>query len=713
MVDSVNPWGMKLGKVVFDEEDNRPKVTQNVAGIDVNEYIEGMKQAKLAYAKPLEDKIEKNSKTLEALETFKSKLTEIQSLAASMGHRINSTQPAQCIFDSKIITTSTQSSDAQFQATEGAALSSFTLKVNQLAKNDMRYFVIQAPDIATTPLGVTSTLTLGTSQPGSNHTFNITSGMTLTEIRDLINSESSTTKISAGLTQSSAGSPNNTYVLTLSASETGEPILIDNVVTGGTFNTPSLPSNYVAGLVTSTNEITALNQTGSITISSTSGTPQQFSITSGMSLTDIVNSINLQTGTTNVQASLIRTYTDPTGANDPVFQLKLTALNSNDTVTVGDPGDTGNIDIDLGLTKPVTDTDTLLAKVTANGIDYTRSKNYISGSSADTAVIPNINVTLTGASGSEIQGNIIHDQTGFFQLFNEFITKYNELIVFYNEQTELDSDTGKPKEGANLAFNNFVQKTMRDLKSMLANPVSGSSIPGLHYLGYDTTSDGTIQQPQDLSNFITALKDNYTGLEKLFSNMTSFSNPNFTIQNLPSGDSLKYVNKTITINLINTSDELSGTITIDGNDYNISVISGSATSGGILFEINDDLNASGLKGIQLYHGGSIPTDTSDSTTFSMTQGIMARIDSQLLKIFDTTLLDLGNKQSIQKGDYYQETNRIATIDKKNQTQISEIQKEATEIGKRLEREFDRVYQATIQLEQVMTMLDSFNQVNSK
>lgn len=721
MVGSVNNgWGMKLGKVVFDEEDNKPKITQNVAGVDVQEYIDGIKEAKLAYAKPLENKIEKNTKTLEALTTFSTKLESLQACAATMANRISVSNPAQSIFKSKTISTTT-TTDAQFEASATANVSPFSMTVNQLASNDMKNFTVQAADFDTTALGITGTITLGTSTPGTSQTLTITNTMTLSDIQDLINSVSGTTTISAGLTLVSVGSPNNTYVLNLSAQDTGQSLVVNNTTTGGIIVTPSLPQNYLAGLISSTNENTALNLSGTLTVGSSGGTPYQVSITSGMTLTNVVNTINAQVGTTGVQASLTRAYNDSTGTNSPVFQLKLTAVNpgtlvpdSTKTLTIGDVSDTGGIKTALGLSIPVADYDTLVAKVNSNGTDYVRQTNYIDGNSLDSAIIPGVNITLTGASQIAIQGSISQDKIGLFTVFNEFVTSFNDLTTYCNEQTARDPDTGNPKENAFLADSLMVQKIMRDLRSSLANPVYGAnSISGLSQLGYTSKEDGSIVQPQDMSKFLSAIQLNYSDLQHLFSNITTFSNSNFDIKELPTGEATNYVGQSISIHLENTSNVLSGTITIRGQSYPITVTAGTASEGGITFTIDDTNNTSGLKGINLYHGNALSNNTSDDSTVLISQGIMAKIDTQITTIMDKTPIDPTSSDSIPKGTYYQEIEKITELDKKNQQRIDEIKKEATAAGKRIEEQFYKVYQATIQLEQIMSMIESFNQVNGR
>lgn len=721
MVGSVNPWGMKLGKVVIDEEDNRPKVTQNVAGVDINEYVEGMKKAKLARAKPLEDKIEKSSKTLESLDTFKTKFELVQSLAATMGNRISRSNPIQSIFDSKTVTTTKATSDAQFTASASANIAPFNLTVNQLASNDMRNFLIQATDFDTTPLGITGTLSLATSRPGTLKALTITNTMTLSDIQDLINSESSTTTIKAGITQVAVGSPKNTYVLNLSTEQTGQAIVINNNTTGGVLTTPPLPSSYIAGLLPRDNEVTSLNLTGTMTLTSSGGSPVQLSLTPTMSLTDVVNTINGQTSTTGVQASFTRVYNDNSGKNSPVFQLKLTAVNpstlqpdTTKTITLGDPSDVGNMPNELGLNAPVTDYDTLVAKVNYNGVNYVRQTNAIDGTSLETAIIPGVNITLKGASQTLIQGSVAPDTMEFFTRFNDFITAYNDLTVYYNQQIEIDEDTARPKENAHLANNFMIQKAILDLRSALANPVYGNNtITGLMQLGFTTNTDGTILQPQDMTSFLSALQNNFSELEHLFTNVTTFSNSKFQIQELPTGSSLKYAGQTINLQLTNTNNLLSGSITIGGANYNIKTLSGNQTTGGITFQIDDPSNTSGLSGLTLYHGDPIANNTTESSTLTITQGIMAKIDSQGLSLFDETPVDPNAKDSPLKGPYFQEINKIKESDKKNKKEIDSIKKEANETSKRLEREFEKVYQATIQLESIMTMIEGFNQVNRR
>ena len=255
---------------------------------------------------------------------------------------------------------------------------------------------------------------------------------------------------------------------------------------------------------------------------------------------------------------------------------------------------------------------------------------------------------------------------------------------------------------------------MRDLRSSLANPVYGANaLTGLSQLGYTSKEDGSIQQPQDMTKFLTALESNYSGLEKLFSNITTFNNQNFSLQALPSGDATKYVGQTINIELANTSNTLSGTITIRGQSYPVSIAAGNANNGGIIFTIEDEGNLSGLIGMSFYHGGAIANNTTDTSTLLISQGIMAKIDTQITGILDKTPISPDVADSPPKGVFYQEIEKITAKDKGNQKRIDEIKKEATAAGKRIEEQFYKVYEATIRLEQVMSMIDSFNQANGR
>lgn len=725
MGSKIGDYGMKMGQVVFDKETNRARITQKIAGVDVKDYIDGIKESKLIFAKPLEDKIATIDQALISLDTFKTKLQTLQSLAAQMANPISNTTIApQNVFNQKNIMVNT--SDAAFEITDQANTGSFSMTINQLASNDLRKFMISSPN-TTSPLGINGTFTIGTTQAGTTQTVTLTNAMTLLDIQEILSNMSETTQINAELIQTSIGATNNTYELKLKAQNTGHPIVLKN--TSGTplsaLGLNSLPAYYQAGIIKTTNEETALNLTGTLTLQSSGGTAAPpLSITSTMSLTDIVNAINSQTTTTGVQASYDRVYMDSTGTNLPQFQLKLTTVDpgtlASDATKTMTISDTGGVISALQLNSPVTDYESLIAKIVCDGTFLTSQSNIIDGSQSGTEIIPGVTITLTKASGLAFTGEIVTGKMNFADTFGKFIEAYNDLVSFYTQQTQANLDPsqmGKAAEGADLFGNRMVQNVFKNLKYNLVGSIQSSSLPltftALSQIGYKLQNDGTLDAVQtaisnDTATYLKSLTHNFSDIEKLFSNTVTNSNSQFTIQNLPNNFTDDLQGSNMTVNMTNNNNIISGTVTI--------IIKGTPTiCHGIISQypnqsiltIND---GSILNGLAIQYAGTLATNTSATTTASVTQGIMSKIDTLLSNILDNNSTSSTNGDDVPNGDFYRELDRMNKTKTENKVKITKIKNEAEKLGKVMEKEFTKVYEATIQLESIMSIIETFNKI---
>lgn len=728
MGNNIGDYGMKMGKVVFDEENNRARITQKVAGVDIQEYVDGVKEAKLIVAKPLQDKIETMDKTLTSLESFKTKLQTLQSLATQMSNPLSTQafKPSN-VYNQHQINANT--SDANFQITGKTTAGSFSMAVNQLASSDLRKFVVNVPNAVETPLGLTGSFTIGTSQPGTTKTITLTNSMSLGDIREALSSVSETTGINVELIRTALGSPNNTYELKFKPQNSGQSILLKNTdgtpLTGLGLN--SLPSHYQAGILSAANEATALDLEGELTVQSSGGSPAApVQITKAMSLTDIIGAINAQTSTTGVQASYDRVYHDDSeeNPNPPQFQLKFTAVDP--TTRAVDPAqtltlsDTQSLLNSLGHTCPVTDYGSLIAKFVCDGTSLTSQSNTIDGSRVGTGIIPGVTVNLTKASGASFTGDITPSKIPFAETFGNFIDAYNDLNLFYNEQTRMNLDpdqAGKPAEGAHLFGNKMVEAAMKELKYNLTGAISFQNLPikltSLSQIGYRLQSDGTVEAKENSDDaliFFKSVENNFKDIQKLFSNTVTNSNSKFSIQNLPTLLKDDIQGKNMDVILSTDSNGVttgSISITIDGTP---TVCHGSISKYAerTLLTIND---GGVLDGMVVRYNGTIPSASSVTTTSNLIHGIMSKVEVSLGRILDKSTLKTGEgeyAQEIPKGFYYLELERLNKTKTESKEKVERIKKDAEKVGKSLEKEFVRVYEATIQLENIMNMLESLN-----
>ena len=150
---------------------------------------------------------------------------------------------------------------------------------------------------------------------------------------------------------------------------------------------------------------------GSFDVTGSGGTAT-INYTAASSLTDIMNAVNLASGTTNVQASI---QTDAAGS-----RLVLTEMG--------------------GATMSVTDTSGLLGALGVNNEKVIeRTSNTVSDLFAGTT----INL-FQAEEGSKIKIDVEQDLTKVQTQIGNFVTAYNTLKAFLNTQTEVDPTTGQP-----------------------------------------------------------------------------------------------------------------------------------------------------------------------------------------------------------------------------------------------------------------------------
>lgn len=720
-------YGMKLGHVIYNKEEKRVQVTQKIGELDVKEVVDSVKEAEMAAAIPYKDKLETVDKTIASMEILKTKLEAVRQSASKMSNRISSFGfPPPNVFNGKqILTPGTQ--DVSCYLSEFATVGSFNFTVNQLASGDMRKFTITAANIDTA-LGLNGSFTLGTAVPGTTATINITPTMTLAQLQQTISNLSSTTSINADLVEKSVGAAGYTFELKLKAQNTGQSIVVNNTV--GTplqsLGMAALPSNYLAGIshasAVGNNEATPLGLTGTLDVYSSGGSAAPpLNITSGMALTDIIAAINAQTSTTGIFANFDYVYTDPTHTNPSSFQLKLTTVNPttglpDETQTIS-ASDSGGILSALGLNSPVTDYETLVANVTCDGTTYLNQSNIIDGDTPGVSIVPGVTITLLNASKKSFTATVSTDTSKFMGVFSDFLDSYNDLVRFYKEKTKMNfekdewgNNGGKAAEDAELFGNRFVQNVFLDLKAALTGQVNGVS-PNFSYitqLGYRYHNDGTIDTPtpNDIMKFYRAVENNFTNIQQLFSNTITMDTPGFYVNSLPDELVTKFQGVPMVVTLTNTSGVVSGTVVANGKTYNAAIAS-TANTYTMTFDPNSD-----LAGLELSYLGAVNPGTPVTLNLKMTQGIMAQLDSQIGKILDPTFDNLDDSSTVAKGGYYREVDNLKTEKDKNKVKIEKIKKQADHKGQVMEKEFSKVYQATVQLESIMMMIDAYNNVNN-
>lgn len=187
-------------------------------GINVDDLIDNLVEARSLANVRRQDLIDKNTSKLSAYAELRTLLTSVQTSAQALSNpRV--TSGLSDTFDAKqTLSTASGSIAAEklygVSADDTAAIGSYSLTINTIAKADLvsGTQAFTATTAVAYPAGGSITIN------GTNITIDATT--TLSQLRDKINQQTSTTKVSATIVQSST----NDYRLVLKGTETGKAI---------------------------------------------------------------------------------------------------------------------------------------------------------------------------------------------------------------------------------------------------------------------------------------------------------------------------------------------------------------------------------------------------------------------------------------------------------------------------------------------------------
>jgi flagellar hook-associated protein 2 len=179
----------------------------NTGGIDWNALIQAAVNAKMAQATVISDKINVNTNKIAAYQKLQTDLAKLASdLTALSTSVINPlTDNAFATRAATISSTGDVSASSALSMTidNGSATGDHTLQIGQIATAQKVLGATQSSQ--TSALGFSGTFSLGLAG-GSSASISITSGMSLQDIADAINGQTSTTNVEASIFQVSSGS---------------------------------------------------------------------------------------------------------------------------------------------------------------------------------------------------------------------------------------------------------------------------------------------------------------------------------------------------------------------------------------------------------------------------------------------------------------------------------------------------------------------------
>jgi len=337
-----------------------------------------------------------------------------------------------------------------------------------------------------------------------------------------------------------------------------------------------------------------LGLTGTFSIGLEGGTSADISVTSGMTLEDLVDTINAQTSTTNVQASIIQISSNQ-------YEMILSATKDNADITTSVvSGD------DVLTTLGVTDssgafTDVLQesqpAIFSVDGITLTRDTNNI------TDVLSGVSFSLLQStpSGSTVKISIDVDTSSIQTALQQFVTSYNAVRDYVTTQQTLSS-SGTADTSAVLFGDGTMRSVTTQMEQVLNSIVGDLSTSDLG-LSFSDTNDLVL----DTSTLATTLADNIDGVIALLATKTTSSSAALAVVNTSSSPPSSFV--------MDIAVDSSGALSVSvGGDSSLFTVSGRTIIG---------------KAGTIYSGMafSYSSTSSASVTITSTIGIAAQINA--------------------------------------------------------------------------------------
>ncbi len=419
-------------------------------------------------------------------------------------------------------------------------------------------------------------------------TITLSAGDTLLSLRDRINAANSGTSptgvsasiVSVSATQNYLVLTKDTAGSTISLSETtNTPLASSGFLTGGgavknLLQAPRTAQIYADGLLDSSNKLyessrltsgsVALGSNGTIRFND--GTTYDLAYTSGMTVTDLANTIN---GDATLQGKGITASVVTEGA-----QVRLNLTGTGNAFTTTETGG-GSALSTLGMGNA-----RLLIE---------RDSNTVSD------LFTGVTLNLFQAEvGTTVKIDIEADLSAVKTQIGAFVDSYNALKEFINTQTYIDPDTGKTVEDAVLTSSRTLKNLESQIDQLLGRGTTGVSNAfsvlaqiGINYVDNSTLSDPLLADTLVIndSKLDAALLNNPEDVRRLFAFDFSASNPSVTLLGFSNKTSYSASGYTLNIGPIGSAQETSTAVT-DGaallNDGTNSV--GATTSG--LFTIN-------------------------------------------------------------------------------------------------------------------------------
>ncbi|WP_407169279.1 flagellar filament capping protein FliD [Bradyrhizobium sp. ORS 111] len=395
---------------------------------------------------------------------------------------------------------------------------------------------------------------------------------------------------------------------------------------------------------------TALGYAGTFSLGLAGGSSAAITVDSSMSMQDVVDAINAQSSTTNVQASIVQVSS---GSYEMVLTGTQDAADISYSSTSGD-----DVLNKLGVTDSTgAFTDVLQkaqsAEFALDGISLTRNSNDIS----DVLSGVTFDLLQPTPSGTTLNISIGADTTQITSALQTFVTDYNAFRDQVIAQSATNSD-GTASSSAVL----FGDSTMRDIMTELQQVLSGS-VGGMTMsdLGLSFNSNNELQL--DAGTLSTVLSTNLSGVTQLLSAQTTTSSSQLNVVNTGTSP------QSFTLDLAVDSSGNLTSASVNGDSSQFSVMGDSIIgNAGTIYA-----------GMAFTYTGS----TAQSITVTSTSGLAA----QIYQIANTNAITTGSLQTM--------ISNLQSQDTDMQQQVSTIQSNAATYQAQLQTQYAN-YQAAIE-----------------
>lgn len=393
-----------------------------------------------------------------------------------------------------------------------------------------------------------------------------------------------------------------------------------------------------------------LGYSGTFSLGLAGGSISDITVTSTMSLQDVVDAVNAQTSTTNVQASIVQ-------VSSGSYEMVLTGTaDAADIIYSSTSGD--DILSKLGVTDSSgAFTDVLQAaqsaEFTLDGIAMTRDTNDIS----DVLTGVTFNLLQATPDGTSLNISIETDTSQIQSALETFVTNYNAFRDEVIAQQAAGTD-GTASSSAVL----FGDGTMRNIMDALQNSLN-STVRGLTMADLGLSFNENNELELDTSTLSDVLSTNLSGVTKLLSAQTTTSSSQLSVVNTGTSP------QSFTLDLTVDSDGNLTSASV-GGDSSLFTVSGTTIIGA---------SGSIYAGMAFTYSGS----TSQSITVTSTSGLA------------TQLYQLAKNYSSSSGALQTLITNLTTRDDDLQQKVDDINSAASTLQSQLQTQYAK-YQAAIE-----------------